>query len=574
MDTLDNTAYDDLVAWFHRVRRYAVKPPPSDTAIAYSYLRFSSPAQADGDSVRRQTALRDDWLRRHPGVRLDTTLTLIDAGVSGFRGEHRKNGKHALASFLDLVRRGRVPAGSFLIAENLDRLSREHPLEVMGLVGELTRAGVRVVQLSPETVFTADMDEGTLCMLLLGSVRGHGESKRKSSLLGEAWSEKKRKARSDKVPHGRMCPAWLELVGGRYRVKEDAARAVRMIFRWCAEGTGAFGILAKLATAGVAPFGRSGQWERSYVRKVLTNPAVLGIYQPCKGHTRRVYEGDPVPGYYPAVVDEPLWYAAQAAMKARTRKTGRPATAAVNPFSGLVYSALDGSKLQVCGTNGYKYLVSAAALMKRRGCEWRTFPLKPFVDGVLSRLRELGAADLFADPGGAKVAELEGRLADVEKRLAVALARFEADPESPTWADRVDRYDRDKRALVAGLAEARQAASNPLSGAWAEAVALMAREDHVRLRAALLATVEGIWCLFVPRGSYRLAAVSVRFKDGQRRDYLLAYRSAAHGRTGGWSVRSFKDAKVSDSLDMTKPAHVAKLTRFLEGVELPSDRPA
>ncbi|HZY87388.1 MAG TPA: hypothetical protein VFE78_21305, partial [Gemmataceae bacterium] len=68
--------------------------------LAYSYLRFSSPAQAEGDSVRRQTAMRDAWLKRNPAVRLDTSLTMVDAGVSGYRGANRKDKKHALGAFL------------------------------------------------------------------------------------------------------------------------------------------------------------------------------------------------------------------------------------------------------------------------------------------------------------------------------------------------------------------------------------------------------------------------------------------------------------------------------------------
>src|SRR5262245_58222501 len=127
MDTLDSSEYTEFVARFSELRRFAVKTPPASApATAYSYLRFSSPAQADGDTVRRQSALRDDWLRRHSHVTLDQSLILADRGVSGFTGEHRTNKKHHLARFLDLVRRGRVAAGSYLIVENLDRLSREH----------------------------------------------------------------------------------------------------------------------------------------------------------------------------------------------------------------------------------------------------------------------------------------------------------------------------------------------------------------------------------------------------------------------------------------------------------------
>jgi len=53
--------------------------------LAYSYLRFSSPQQATGDSIRRQTEAREKWLAENPGVALDTALKMTDAGRSGYR---------------------------------------------------------------------------------------------------------------------------------------------------------------------------------------------------------------------------------------------------------------------------------------------------------------------------------------------------------------------------------------------------------------------------------------------------------------------------------------------------------
>src|SRR6516165_8686549 len=94
-------------------------------ALAYSYIRFSHPDQAKGDSLRRQTELRDAWLARN-GVTLDASLTLEDKGVSGYTGEHRDNpDRHALATFMALVKKGRIVPDSYLIVESLDRLSRE-----------------------------------------------------------------------------------------------------------------------------------------------------------------------------------------------------------------------------------------------------------------------------------------------------------------------------------------------------------------------------------------------------------------------------------------------------------------
>src|SRR5688500_15449393 len=93
---------------------------------AFSYIRFSHPSQIKGDSLRRQTEAAAAWCKRN-GVQLDASVTLHDLGKSAYTGTHRKNpDRHALASFLRMVEQGRIPRGSHLIIEALDRLSREH----------------------------------------------------------------------------------------------------------------------------------------------------------------------------------------------------------------------------------------------------------------------------------------------------------------------------------------------------------------------------------------------------------------------------------------------------------------
>jgi hypothetical protein len=91
-------------------------------SLAYSYLRFSRPEQAAGDSLRRQRAKLDDWLARNPHTKLDDGLTYQDKGTSGFTGKHRENpDRNALALFLQHVENGRVAKGSYLVVESLDR---------------------------------------------------------------------------------------------------------------------------------------------------------------------------------------------------------------------------------------------------------------------------------------------------------------------------------------------------------------------------------------------------------------------------------------------------------------------
>lgn len=118
------------------------------TGTAVSYVRFSSHKQERGDSLRRQEAARDAWLARHPGVVLDTSLTLADLGVSAFRGKHRADDKTALWHLLRAVESGRVTPGTFLVVESLDRLTREELGDAFELVLGLVNRGIRIVQLS------------------------------------------------------------------------------------------------------------------------------------------------------------------------------------------------------------------------------------------------------------------------------------------------------------------------------------------------------------------------------------------------------------------------------------------
>src|SRR5262245_2059893 len=158
-------------------------------AVAYSYIRFSSPEQSNGDSVRRQTEVAARWCQQN-GIRLDPTLTFRDLGKSAYLGEHRNNpDRHALAAFLKLVETGKIPRGSYLVIENLDRLSREHIQPALLLALNLLQSGIRIVQLKPtEMVFDDRSDTMPVMMMMMELSRGHGESKMKSDRVSAAWA--------------------------------------------------------------------------------------------------------------------------------------------------------------------------------------------------------------------------------------------------------------------------------------------------------------------------------------------------------------------------------------------------
>ena len=109
--------------------------------LAYSYLRFSTPEQAGGDSRRRQYELARAYAARH-GLVLDAGLSFRDLGMSAFHGRNAREG--ALRAFLDAVELGLVPRSSYLLVESLDRLSRDRVLAAQSLFLRIVEAGVTI----------------------------------------------------------------------------------------------------------------------------------------------------------------------------------------------------------------------------------------------------------------------------------------------------------------------------------------------------------------------------------------------------------------------------------------------
>jgi DNA invertase Pin-like site-specific DNA recombinase len=571
--------------------------PPKDPT-AFSYLRFSNPEQAKGDSVRRQTELRDGWLARNK-VPLDESLTLRDKGVSAFNGLHREDpDKHALALFLKLVESGRVRRGDYLLIENLDRLSRENEVPACHLLTGILMAGVNVVQLSPYEMLLTEKSNGwELMRAVMELSRGHGESVMKSERVGKAWREKKRRAAEDKEPLTARAPSWLRLVDGRWQIIDSAGAAVRRVYRLATDGYGLGVITKKLNADKVPVIGRAGHWARSYVAKLLNNRSVVGEYQPFKGRAgQRQPDGKPIDGYYPVVITADEWYAARAAIAGRRNREGRPAKERVNVFSGLLHDARDGGTLQQMNKGkkgGGRSLVGYKATQGVDGSTYCSFPLLTFETEILKRLREIKVRDILPtkeDSVADNTAVLAGRLAEVDAEIEKVKARLQA-RYSDALADVVERHEAERKELAEQLTQAMQDTATPLDAAWKDARTLVdvlenapdEEEARVRLRAALRRITTGIYCLFMARGRLRLAAVQIHFTGGQRRDYVILHKPATGGSVGERPARTWCKSLAAvvkpGDLDLRDPEQAKQLEATLTAVDLDTaaegqDRPA
>jgi hypothetical protein len=362
----------------------------------------------------------------------------------------------------------------------------------------------------------------------------------------------------------------VKIENGKHVLIPEAAEAVRTIYRLAAAGWSTPRITRHFNEKKVPAIGRKGVWVRSYVQKILTDRSVLGEYQPTKGRNRKEIDGEPIADYWPAVVSLDLWEKVRAGMTGRaTRESRRRKPARVaHPFQGLLTDALDRCGMYTITYNGRKYVVSQRGYDDPRGdTNRRTFPVDVLQSALLSRMRELESSDLFTDPTTGSVAAAIAKLATIDKRLKVAVDRFEADPESRTWADKVDEYERERRAAEKELADVRAEAANPLPTRWQDAVQAMGDEEPERLRQILAGIITDIRILIVKRGQTRACASQVFFAGGAVRSYLIQWTRCVSlprcKRPESVQVRSFAEAPVPAKIDLRKPADAAAVEKTL-----------
>jgi Recombinase/Recombinase zinc beta ribbon domain len=162
----------------------------------------------------------------------------------------------------------------------------------------------------------------------------------------------------------------------------DRAGAIQAIFKMADAGLGQHAIAKRLNADGVPTFGGLGNqrkadaWHRSYVKKLLTNSAVVGIFTPhqrrkdAQGNYRRV-PLDPVENYFPVIIERDLYER----VASRARATGaRGRHAAVEPksvFAGLLKCAHCGGTVtrMVKGARDV-YLICSRA-NRRVGCKYQ-----------------------------------------------------------------------------------------------------------------------------------------------------------------------------------------------------------
>lgn len=438
---------------------------------AYSYLRFSTPDQLKGDSLRRQTSMATAYALNN-GLELDESLTFHDLGISGYRGQNAESGR--LADFKEAVKVGLVPQGSVLLVEQLDRISRLTPRKALRVLEDIVEAGVSVVTLNDGREYTPeslDNDPTDLLVSVLTFMRANEESRTKASRLAQAWIGKR--AIASEKPITATMPAWLQLNREAQRIDQipDRVAVVRRIFEMTLEGVGQHKIAETFNREGMAPWGsgkrRGVQWHATYIAKILGNEAVLGTLTPHRieheaGRKRRV-PLEPIAGYYPAIISPEAWAEVQTLREAKGAPRGRQAAAPIsNILARLAKCALcDGTMTRV--QKGKKSVPSLVCTRAKSGagCEYKSIRYS----SVERRLVQVLPAMIRDREGLEEVEDIEARLSELDD---IIQARME---QTETLVDML--LETPSQALTTRL----RAMESELAGSIAERDALRGHRD-------------------------------------------------------------------------------------------------
>ncbi|MGF1743816.1 recombinase family protein [Vibrio minamisatsumaniensis] len=305
---------------------------------AYSYIRFSSSRQADGDSIRRQTELARAYADKYELDLQDVSIS--DFGVSAFRGANATEGE--LGEFLRLVDNGDIASDCYLLVESLDRLSRDKVRKALRLFLSIIDRGITVVTLSDNRVYSPDSDNDMeLLMSILIMSRANNESEMKSQRTSAAWSKARLDALNGTKAKNSRLPDWLSWNEDKtdFVINQSAKVTIQRVFELSAGGSGIEIIARTLNAEGCRTLKNNKEWRSSGVSKLLRNRAVIGEFQFYQKNSqgKRVPIGEPIASYYPTIVSKPLFLAVQQGMDLRNKRgSGNRVGQFTNLFTGLI----------------------------------------------------------------------------------------------------------------------------------------------------------------------------------------------------------------------------------------------
>lgn len=321
---------------------------------AYSYIRFSSKKQEQGDSVRRQTELAEQYAHANNLILSDKNFQ--DLGISAFKEENRPS----LGDMLEAIEKGQIEQGSTIIIESLDRLSRRGIDVTQQIIKSILQNNVFIASLVDGLLLNREStnDLVSVIRIALAADLAYKESEKKSQRLRETKGQQRQRALNGEVIN-KILPFWLERKQNKF-VFSDKLDTVKRIIELRRKGLGTNKIAKTLNNEGYKPL-RSAGWNHTTIGKTINSVALYGAYQTSETtKDRKIILLDIVEDYYPAVISKEEFMLLQSDQK--QNKPGYKSEH--NAFAGILKHECGGAlvrKFHAVSGKTYQYHVCANA---------------------------------------------------------------------------------------------------------------------------------------------------------------------------------------------------------------------
>jgi len=321
---------------------------------AYSYIRFSSKKQEQGDSVRRQTELAEQYAHANNLILSDKNFQ--DLGISAFKEGNRPS----LGDMLEAIEKGQIEQGSTIIIESLDRLSRRGIDVTQQIIKSILQNNIFIASLVDGLLLNRESinDLVSVIRIALAADLAHKESEKKSQRLRETKGQQRKRALNGEIIN-KVLPFWLERKEDNF-IFSDRIEAAKRIIELRRKGFGTNKIAKALNDEGHKPL-RSSGWNHTTVGKTINSVALYGAYQTSETtKDRKVILLDIIENYYPALISKKEFILLQSDQK--QNKSGYKSEK--NAFAGILKHECGGAlvrKFHIVTGKTYQYHVCANA---------------------------------------------------------------------------------------------------------------------------------------------------------------------------------------------------------------------
>lgn len=302
--------------------------------LAFSYQRVSDPKQTKSgrSGLDRQADAFLAFCSRHSLT--PNSDPLVDRGLSAYHGRHRSRG--ALGAFIAAAEARKIPEGTVLVVEDLDRFSRETASHAEELLLALFRQHLALGIVRDDVVVDRaryDSDLGLRVMLLTRRDAAHDYSKKLSGRISDVWKRRQQawEQQGRRYLGKGSRPFWLADDGHTFTEVPHAVELVQRMFRLSAqENMGCTQIAHQLHSEGIKAV-RGDAYGPTRIMRILKDRRVLG---------EKVWpDGSISADYFPRIVSQGEWDACQRAIDQRHDNKGRHGRGEVigNLFQGATY---------------------------------------------------------------------------------------------------------------------------------------------------------------------------------------------------------------------------------------------